>query len=84
MTVNSTNKIPRMYDLTPYFAAGIDPKTGLPIKMGGETALGASRPEVYRALKVVDEQNAITRYTWRNCPKGLDGELIERILYYRG
>ena len=73
MTVNSTNKLPRMYDLAPYFAAGIDPKTGLPAKLGNETSLGASRSEVYHAIKVEDEQNAITRYTWRNCPKGLDG-----------
>lgn len=84
-TVNSTNKLPRMYDLAPYFAAGIDPKTGLPIKMGeAATPLGASRESIYQAIKVVDEQNAITRYTWRNLPKGLNGELIERILYYRG
>lgn len=38
----------------------------------------------YDFLKEIDKQDAINRYVWYNCPEGLDGELIERILYYRG
>lgn len=35
-------------------------------------------------LRINDEQIAINRYKWYNLPAGLDGQLIERILYYRG
>lgn len=39
---------------------------------------------VKRILRINDEQIAINRYKWYNLPPGLDGQLIERILYYRG
>lgn len=39
--------------------------------------------ETLKSLRVLDEQDAVRRYTWYNLPKGLDGDLIERILYYR-
>lgn len=35
-------------------------------------------------LKILDEQNAINRYRWYNLPDGISGELLERVLYYRG
>lgn len=39
---------------------------------------------VLTSLRVLDEQDALSRYTWGNLPKGLNANLIERILYYRG
>lgn len=46
--------------------------------------LGVSTPcETLQSLRVLDEQDAVRRYTWYNLPKGMDGDLIERILYYR-
>jgi hypothetical protein len=42
------------------------------------------KSEIRKQLRVMDEQNAINRYTWYNLPKGLNSQLIERILYYRG
>lgn len=72
-----------LYDPTMLIQAGIDPKTGLPIKV---TALMESKLKdgVRKALRILDEQNAINRYVWYNLPSGLDGQLLERILYYRG
>lgn len=72
-----------MYDVDTIVSAGIDPKTGLPIRMaeGGKCML---KENIRKQLRVMDEQNAINRYTWYNLPKGLSGQLIERILYYRG
>ena len=32
----------------------------------------------------MDEQNAVNRYVWYNVPSGLTGQMIERILYYKG
>ena len=72
-----------MYDTSAMIAAGMDPRTGLPVRM--ESAIGCvTKGEIKHCLRIMDEQNAINRYTWYNLPKGLSGELIERILYYRG
>ena len=71
-----------LYDPAMMIQAGINPKTGLPYKMGdGGCHL---KNEIRKQLRVMDEQNAINRYTWYNLPKGLNSQLIERILYYRG
>lgn len=40
--------------------------------------------EILDQLHFIDEQTAINRFTWYNLPPGIDGHLIERILYYRG
>lgn len=74
---------PSMYDINAYVQAGIDPKTGLPIRMEGGK-LSCVKGEIKKNLRIMDEQNAVNRYTWYNLPKGLNGQLIERILYYRG
>ena len=73
----------RMHDVNTLISAGIDPKTGLPIRMAtGNTP--CIKENIRKNLRVMDEQNAVNRYTWMNLPKGLNGHLIERILYYRG
>lgn len=74
-----------MYDPTLLIQAGIDPKTVLP--KGATRNLpspGTMKNELKKVLRIIDEQDAINRFTWYNLPKGLDGRLIERILYYRG
>ena len=82
--MSTTNKKPRMYDLDNYYAAGIDPKTGLPIKAGDNQVNCISKADIKKQLRVLDEQDAINRFTWYNLPSGLNSRLIERILYYRG
>ena len=63
--------------------AGIDPKTGLPIRMTSPSKYGIDKAEIKKQLRIVDEQDALHRYTWYNIPRGLNQELIERVLYYR-
>lgn len=72
----------RMVDPSLYIQAGIDPKTGLPIKADGSTC--NLKNDIKKNLRVMDEQNAINCFTWYNLPAGLTPQLIERILYYRG
>lgn len=72
-----------MYDLNTIISAGIDPKTGLPIRMADSGKCGL-KDNIRKQLRVMDEQNAINRYSWYNLPKGLNGKLMERILYYKG
>lgn len=73
---------PAIYDLNSYIAAGIDPKTGLPIRKGPDEIEYKDRIKIL--LRILDEQNAVNRYKWYNLPSGLTGQFIERVLYYRG
>lgn len=63
-----------------YKNAGINPCTGTPLK---RDAYGLKQ-KIKELLEVNDRQCAIQSGTWYNAPPGLDGELIERILYFRG
>lgn len=62
--------------------AGINPKTGLPIK--SKESECNHKSNIKKQLRIVDEQDAVNRFTWYNLPEGLNGRLIERILYYKG
>lgn len=74
-----------MYDTTALIQAGINPKNGLPYKFGSNNLDDYdAKYEYKKVLRNIDEQDAINRFTWYNLPKGLNGRLMERILYYRG
>lgn len=74
---------PVMKDVKTLIEAGINPKTGLPYRYKGQTG-----PELFdellKPLRIQDECRAVNRYVWHNCPPGLNSQLIERILYYKG
>ena len=72
-----------MYDVNAMIQAGFDPKTGLPVRMASGLSC-VMKGDIKKNLRIMDEQNAINRYTWFNLPKGLNSHLIERILYYKG
>lgn len=73
----------RLPDLATLIQAGIDPNTGLPIKM--ETGSGANLKEsIKKQLRIIDEQDAVNRYVWRNLPCNITSQELERIIYYRG
>ena len=76
--------VPRIPDWDTLQATDMNPKTG---QRNVKNAVLC--PENYRAgllkgLRILDEQNAIGRYKWYNLPSSLDGQLLERILYYKG
>lgn len=73
---------PCLPNIEPLINLGINPTTGLPIKFGG-TPL-TLKEDMLKFFRVMDEQTAVRRYQWFNLPDGLDGELLERILYYKG
>ena len=80
MAIKNNAKLP---DIRTLVQAGIDPRTGLPIKWasGSDCAL---KDSIKRVLMLNDEQVAINRFKWYNLPDGIDGNLLERILYYKG
>lgn len=71
-----------MQDLKAKIEAGINPFTNKPIRINGETE--HLKSDIKRQLRIVDEQDAINRFTWYNLPEGLNSRLLERVLYYRG
>ena len=84
--MNTTNKVPVMIDLDTYYAMGIDPKTGLPLKAVASNSLEYNmKPELKKTLRIMDEQDAVNRFKWTGLEKySIDTQLMERILYYRG
>lgn len=77
------SKKPNLPDIKSLIQAGINPVNGLPYKMSSDLA-GELKNNIKRNLRIIDEQDAIKRYTWYNLPSDLDGALLERILYYKG
>lgn len=81
--ITKPNPNARMVDTKLYEQAGINPKTGMPSK-NGNVDLGF-KPHNKKLLRIIDEQDAIFgRYRWYKLPNGLNQELIERVLYYKG
>lgn len=77
---------PTIKDVKLLIQAGINPKTGLPIKYGNLTK--QANPDLLvntkRFLRIIDEQRAINRYKWYNLPAELSSIELERLLYYKG
>ncbi len=73
----------KLPDINLLIQAGFDPKTGLPLKFGIGSESGLVN-DIRMQLRILDEQNAINRYNWVNLPEGLNSNLMERILYYKG
>lgn len=75
----------KIEDNSLFIQAGIDPKSGLPIKLGNQDIVDVNLVDhINRAMRIVDEQDAVNRYTWYNLPSGLTSQLLERMLYYKG
>ena len=73
---------PVLPNLEPFWAAGINPKTGLPVKFGGSKC--TLKEDIKKQLRLVDEQDAVNRYVWYNLPMNLTSQELERMLYYKG
>lgn len=74
---------PKLIDPTVIVQAGIDPKTGLPLKVAN--ALPSELKEnLKRFFKTIDRQDAVNRYKWYNLPCNISGQELERMLYLRG
>lgn len=79
----ANKKGPYLPNLEPLIAAGIDPKTGLPAKVVSENPCFL-KENIKRLIRIQDEQDAVNRYTWYNLPDGLNSQMLERMIYYKG
>ena len=75
---------PKLPDLNALLQAGIDPKTGLPIKFRGVLDGTATKEEIKKCLRIIDEQDAVNRYVWYNLPNNITSQELERMIYYKG
>lgn len=73
-----------MYDLDMWYNLGINPKTGLPVKVDGGSCGSDTKMAIKAEIRKNDKQVALNRYKWSNLPKGLTPEIIETVLYTRG
>lgn len=71
---------PGVYDIDTLIAAGINPKNGLPNKLGN----APTKTDIKKLLRIKDEQTAVNRYVWYNLPCDLSSQELERLLYYKG
>lgn len=72
-------KLPNLQTL---ISAGINPKTGLPLKIGD--TISGPKESLKKFLRIIDEQDAVNRYKWYNLPTNISGQELERMLYYKG
>ena len=72
---------PRLPDIQTQIQAGINPKTGLPLRCDSGVNLFEST-RIF--MRLIDEQDAVNRYVWYNLPDGITGQELERMLYYKG
>lgn len=70
----------KLPDYKSLIAAGIDPRTGKPIRC----IENVSKESVKKFLRLIDEQDAVNRYTWYNIPCNLTSQELERMIYYKG
>lgn len=74
---------PCIADIATLIRAGIDPKTGAPLKMISASASKLSEG-AKKIMRIIDEQDAVNRYKWYNLPAGLTSQELERLLYLKG
>ena len=73
---------PYLPNLEPFMAAGVNPKTGLPVKFGdGKCTLVE---DIKKQLRVIDRANAVNRFKWEGIPCNLTSQDIERLIYLKG
>lgn len=74
---------PKLIDPSLYKQAGIDLKTGKPTRALSADATKL-RDNLRKMFRIIDEQDAVTRYKWYNLPLNISSEELERLLYYKG
>ena len=77
------NNNARLPDIKTIIQAGIDPKTGLPIRLGKGDPKNLDT-DLLQFFRIIDEQDAVNRGKWYNLPNGITSQELERLLYYKG
>jgi len=73
---------PVLPDINTLYQAGINPRTGLPLKFSNGKCM--LKEDIKKALRIQDEQDAVNRYVWYNLPANITSQELERMIYYKG
>lgn len=73
---------PNIPDIDTLLQAGINPKTGLPMKFGNKRC--TTKEDIKKLIRKNDEQIFVNKYVWYNLPCNLSSQELERMLYYKG
>ena len=73
---------PNIPDIDTLIQAGINPKTGLPMKFGNKRC--TTKEDIKKLIRKNDEQIFVNKYVWYNLPCNLSSQELERMLYYKG
>ena len=73
---------PNIPDIDTLIQAGINPKTGLPMKFGNRRC--TTKEDIKKLIRKNDEQIFCNKYVWYNLPCKLSSQELERMLYYKG
>ncbi len=73
---------PNIPDIETLLQAGINPKTGLPVKFGNKRC--TTKEDIKKLIRKNDEQIFVNKYVWYNLPCNLSSQELERMLYYKG
>ena len=73
---------PNIPDIDTLIQAGINPKTGLPMKFGNKRC--TTKEDIKKLIRKNDEQIFCSKYVWYNLPCNLSSQELERMLYYKG
>ena len=75
---------PVLPDIATLLAAGIDPKTGLPLKLGKTSQKDPNlKFNARRLFRIIDEQRHCNKFQWFNLPAGISSQELERLLYFK-
>ena len=72
----------RIPDIETLIQAGINPKTGLPLKFGNKRC--TTKEDIKKLIRKNDEQIFVNKYVWYNLPCNITSQELERMLYYKG
>ena len=76
---------PALYDIETLKAAGLNYEEIIPKRRLASAEENCRLlDDMIRQVGKIDQTDAINRYRWYNLPDGLDSELMERVLYFRG
>lgn len=74
-------------NVEPSIAAGIplnSKKAQAAVKDFNKQIPNWRKENIRKQLRILDEQDAVNRYTWYNLPCDLSSQEVERLIYYRG
>ena len=77
-------KGPKLPDFETLIRAGINPKTGGPLREVSVKEQKKLKTSIKNYLRIIDEQDAVNRYVWSNLPSNITSQELERLLYYKG